>query len=362
MPAVFGAPGRYVQGPGELGHLGACVARLGRRAFIVLDPGTDGRVGQTVDDSFSACAGVLKPVFRVYDGPCSERACRGLARACAQLKCDCVVGMGGGKMLDIAKAVAHYAGLSLCVAPTVASSDAPCSALSVLYDDGGSFDKYLHLDRAPDLVVVDSAVIAHAPAHLLVAGMGDALATYFEAQACRESDGENELAGASGVAATALARSCFEVLMADGLQAKADVEAGELTFAVERVIECNILCSGIGFESGGLSLAHAVANGIAALKGVRVPHGLAVTYGLSVQFAAAAALTGKPLGDDEARALAFCHAAGLPTCLADLGLDALPKEDLHSVAVRALSCTRNIGNVPYALDEDALERFLRAAR
>ena len=174
--------------------------------------------------------------------------------------------------------------------------------------------------------------------------------------------GENELAGASGVAATALARSCFEVLMADGLQAKADVEAGELTFAVERVIECNILCSGIGFESGGLSLAHAVANGIAALKGVRVPHGLAVTYGLSVQFAAAAALTGKPLGDDEARALAFCHAAGLPTCLADLGLDALPKEDLHSVAVRALSCTRNIGNVPYALDEDALERFLRAAR
>lgn len=265
-------------------------------------------------------------------------------------------------MLDIAKAVAHYAGLSLCVAPTVASSDAPCSALSVLYDDGGSFDKYLHLDRAPDLVVVDSAVIAHAPAHLLVAGMGDALATYFEAQACRKSGGENELAGAFGVAATALARSCFEVLMADGLQAKADVEAGELTSAVEHVIECNILCSGIGFESGGLSLAHAVANGIAALTGVRVPHGLAVTYGLSVQFAAAAALTGKPLGDDEAHALAFCHAAGLPTCLADLGLDALPKEDLHSVAVRALSCTRNIGNVPYALDEDALERFLRATR
>ena len=236
MPVVFGAPGRYVQGPGELGHLGACVARLGRRAFIVLDPGTDRRVGQTVDDGFSACEGISKPVFRVYDGPCSERACRGLARACAQLKCDCVVGMGGGKMLDIAKAVAHYAGLSLCVAPTVASSDAPCSALSVLYDDGGSFDKYLHLDRAPDLVVVDSAVIAHAPAHLLVAGMGDALATYFEAQACRESGGENELAGASGVAATALARSCFEVLMADGLQAKADVEAGELTFAVERAV------------------------------------------------------------------------------------------------------------------------------
>lgn len=362
MPVVFGAPGRYVQGPGELGHLGACVARLGRRAFIVLDPGTDRRVGQTVDDGFSACEGISKPVFRVYDGPCSERACRGLARACAQLKCDCVVGMGGGKMLDIAKAVAHYAGLSLCVAPTVASSDAPCSALSVLYDDGGSFDKYLHLDRAPDLVVVDSAVIAHAPTHLLVAGMGDALATYFEAQACRESGGENELAGASGVAATALARSCFEVLMADGLQAKADAEAGELTSAVEHVIECNILCSGIGFESGGLSLAHAVANGIAALKGVRVPHGLTVTYGLSVQFAAAAALTGKPLGDDEAHALAFCHAAGLPTCLADLGLDALPKEDLHSVAVRALSCTRNIGNVLYALDEDALERFLRAAR
>ncbi len=361
MPVVFGAPGRYIQGPGELGHLGARVAHLGHRAFIVLDPGTDGRVGQTVDESFSGREGASKPVFRVYDGPCSERACRGLARACVQLKCDCVAGMGGGKMLDIAKAVAHYAELPLCVAPTVASSDASCSALSVLYDDGGSFDKYLHLDRAPDLVVVDSAVIAHAPAHLLLAGMGDALATFFEARACRESAGENELAGASGVAAMALARSCFEVLMADGLQAKADVEAKALSPAVERVIECNILCSGIGFESGGLSLAHAVANGLAALEGVRVAHGLAVTYGLSVQFAVAASLTGKPLDDDEVRALAFCHAAGLPTCLADLGLGALSEEDLHSVAARALSCTRNIGNVPYVLDTGVLERFLRVA-
>lgn len=361
MPVVFGAPRRYIQGPGELGHLGAHVAHLGHRAFIVLDPGTDGRVGQTVDEGFSGCESASKPVFRVYDGPCSERACRGLARACVQLKCDCVVGMGGGKMLDIAKAVAYYAELPLCVAPTVASSDAPCSALSVLYDDGGSFDKYLHLDRAPDLVVVDSAVIAHAPAHLLLAGMGDALATYFEARACRESAGENELAGAPGVAAMALARSCFEVLMADGLQAKADVEAKVLSPAVERVIECNILCSGIGFESGGLSLAHAVANGLAALEGVRVAHGLAVTYGLSLQFAVAAKLTGKPLDDDEARALAFCHAAGLPTCLADLGLGALSEEDLHSVAARALSCTRNIGNVPYVLDAGALERFLRVA-
>ncbi len=103
-----------------------------------------------------------------------------------------VVGIGGGKMLDIAKAVAFYAELPLCVCPTAASMDGPCSAISVLYHEDGSFDRYLMLEKNPDLVVVDTNVVAAAPLRMTVAGMGDALATYFEARSCAAAHGANE--------------------------------------------------------------------------------------------------------------------------------------------------------------------------
>ena len=106
--------------------------------------------------------------------------------------CDMVVGIGGGKMLDIAKAVAFYAELPLCVCPTAASMDGPCSAISVLYHEDGSFDRYLMLEKNPDLVVVDTNVVAAAPLRMTVAGMGDALATYFEARSCAAVRGTNE--------------------------------------------------------------------------------------------------------------------------------------------------------------------------
>ena len=72
--------------------------------------------------------------------------------------------------------------------PTVASSDAPCSALSVIYTEDGSFEQYRIYRKNPDLVLVDTQVIAQSPPRLLVAGMGDALATWFEAKTCVDAN------------------------------------------------------------------------------------------------------------------------------------------------------------------------------
>ena len=119
-------------------------------------------------------------------------------------KSTAVVGIGGGKILDTAKAVAHYAALPAVIVPTVASTDSPCSSLGVVYLDSGEFDHYLFLNRCPDMVV-DTAVVAKALVALLVAGMGDAMATYFEARACRASGSDNQTAGKPTRAATGLA-------------------------------------------------------------------------------------------------------------------------------------------------------------
>lgn len=352
MAMLFGAPGRYIQGSGELGRLGAHVSSLGCAAYVILDSGSDDRLGGTLGPTFFACEDLAEPCFEVYDGPCTERAVMRLADACCDGDYDVVVGIGGGKMLDIAKAVAHFAERPLCVVPTAASTDAPCSALSVLYREDGSFDRYLHLDRSPNMVVADTAVIAKAPLRMTVAGMGDALATYFEARACVVTGGVNELGAKPGTAALTAARACFDTLMAHGLDAKRDIEQGKVTLAVERIVECNILLSGIGFESGGLALAHAIANGLAGMPGCHAMHGEAVAFGLNVQLA----LEDAP---EREQVLDFCRAVGLPTALADLGIEGATSEQLSNLAAAALACKRNIANEPLDLTCESLAQALR---
>lgn len=337
MAITFGAPGRYIQGADELTRLGSHVSDLGCAAFVVLDSGSDERLASVLGATFAACEDLVEPCFEVYDGPCTEQAVMRLAERCEAGDYDVIVGIGGGKMLDIAKAVAHFTEHPLCVVPTAASTDAPCSALSVLYRKDGAFDRYLHLDRNPDMVVVDTSVIAKAPLRMTIAGMGDALATYFEARACAAVDGINELGGKPGAMALAAGRACFDTLMEHGLEAKRDIEAGTMTVAVERIVECNILLSGIGFESGGLALAHAIANGLAGAPRCRAMHGEAVAFGLNVQLA----LEDAP---EREQVLDFCRKLGLPTTLDELGLGEISDADLLGVAEAAFQNKRNMSN------------------
>src|SRR5262249_51117125 len=130
-----------------------------------------------------------------------------------------IVGAGGGEVLDTARAVAADLGLPVVCCPTVASSDAPCSALSVVYTAEGVFQEYRFYRKNPDLVLVDTEVIAHAPPRLLVAGMGDALATWFEAKTCVAGHVRNMRGGASTRSALALAEVGYRTLLEDGAEA-----------------------------------------------------------------------------------------------------------------------------------------------
>ena len=69
-----------------------------------------------------------------------------------------MIGVGGGKVIDTAKAVGHEAGTRVAIVPTIASTDAPTSAVSVIYTPEGAFSRYLFVSRNPDLVLVDTQV------------------------------------------------------------------------------------------------------------------------------------------------------------------------------------------------------------
>lgn len=166
--------------------------------------------------------------------------------------------MGGGKTIDTAKAVASELNVRVAILPTTASTDAPCSALSVIYTPNGEFERYTFFNANPDVVLVDTSIVAKAPARFLAAGIGDALATNIEAKLCKTSP--NFFGGLQTEVAAAIGNKCEEVLLKYGKQAYEANKAGVVTPALEAVVEANTLMSGLGFESGGLAAAHAVSD------------------------------------------------------------------------------------------------------
>jgi glycerol dehydrogenase len=239
-----------------------------------------------------------------------------------------IAGVGGGSAIDVAKAVSHELGTNLVIIPTVASNDAPCSALSVQYKENHMLDRFLRLKRNPDVVLVDSKVISEAPVRFFVAGMGDALATWFEAFTCTKSSAKNMPGGLSTSAALSIARLCYDTLMEYGVSAKVAVERKALTPAVEKVIEANILLSGLGFESAGLSSAHGIHEGLVALEETKgMMHGELVAFGTIGLLV----LENYPR-DEIDRVIRFCTTVGLPTTLRQLGISNTAPEHLKRAA------------------------------
>ncbi len=241
--------------------------------------------------------------------------------------------------------------------PTVASSDAPCSALSVIYTEAGVFQEYRFYRKNPDLVLVDTQVIAQAPARLLTAGMGDALATWFEAKTCVAGSVQNMRGGASTASASALAELCYRTLLADGVTALQAVRVQAVTPALERLVEANTLLSGLGFESSGLAAAHAIHNGLTAVPETHsYLHGEKVAFGLLVQLV----LEGAPRLTFE-EVLAFSSDVELPITLAAIGLADACRDRLAPIALRATVPGETIHNEPFDVTPDMVADAILAA-
>ena len=335
------SPNRYVQGRGELKNLPEHAKKLGKKLFVIINTSGLKRVRDLLEKSFENTG--MELVFEEFQGECCETEIKRLGSRFQENKCDLVVGVGGGKIHDSAKAAAYYQGAPVVIIPTIASTDAPCSALSVIYSETGVFERYLFLNSNPDLVLVDTDIIAAAPSRLLVSGMGDALATYFEARAVAASGALSCAGGKPTKGALALAKLCYETLLEDGVKAKLAVEAGACTQAVENIIEANTYLSGIGFESGGLAGAHAIHNGLTVIKDCHhLYHGEKVAFGTLTQLVLENA--GQKLLEE---VIGFCMDVGLPTTFAELGMARPDKDLLMEAAVRACSPDDTLVNMPF---------------
>jgi glycerol dehydrogenase len=208
------------------------------------------------------------------------------------------------------------------------------------------FEEYMLLPRNPDLVLVDTQVAANAPVRFLVAGMGDALATWVEARAAAEARKTAMAGGVPTMAALALAKLSWDILHSYGLSAKRAAQEHVVTPAVEKVVEANTLLSGLGFESGGLAAAHAVHNGLTALPATHDHmHGDKVNFGTLTQLA----LEGRPTAEIN-DFIGFCNSVDLPTTLEEVGLGGADRDDLMTVANTATVPGETIHNMPFPVD------------
>lgn len=351
MSRILLSPAKYVQGKGELARLAQYVLTLGQKPFILISASGQKRFGKVLSDGFNGAVS-----FEIFGGECCQQEIDRVTAQYTQSGCDVLVAVGGGKIFDTAKCVSIQTNAPIAIVPTIASTDAPCSAVAVVYTPDGVPEKSMHMAKNPDVVVVDSQVIADAPVRLFVAGMGDALATFFEARACQRGDGNNSARAKSTLASVALAQLCYETLLADGLRAKVAVEKHLCTKAVENVIEANTLLSGIGFESGGLAAAHPVQDGLSLFPETHAMyHGEKVAFGTLVQLV----LENAPAEELE-EVVHFCQSVGLPTTLCALGLHNPGKEQILRAAELAAK-QRCMGNLPFDVTADDIADAIWAA-
>ncbi|GEB78010.1 glycerol dehydrogenase [Sporolactobacillus inulinus CASD] len=354
MEKVFVSPSRYVQGKDVFKKADQYVKKLGDLALVVADE----TVWKAAAEAFSAQLkkGGIEVVKEVFQGECSINEINRLTESGKAKKVNVVIGLGGGKTLDTVKAVADHLDTPVVCAPTVASADAPTAGLSVIYTDDGAFESYLFYDKNPELVIVDTRIIAESPHRMLVSGISDALATWIEARAVAEGHNNTMSGKQPTLAGKAIAETCEKVLFDYALPA---IEANQkkiVTPALEAIVEANTLLSGLGFEDGGLGAAHAIHNGFTALTGDihHLTHGEKVAYGALTQLV----LENKPF-DELERYIGFYLKLGLPTSLKEIHLEKATDEELYKVGEKATAPGETIHQMPFAITADDVVQAIK---
>lgn len=354
-PRVFLSPGRYIQGEGVLDGLGRYLSLVpASKAAVLLSAGGRRRFGDRLESGLSDQG--IDSVFAVFEGECSLEEIDRHAGALGSEGVDCLLAVGGGKCVDAGKAIAWRLGVPVVVVPTLASNDAPCSAVSVLYTPEGVSSGAEFYPANPAMVVVDTTIVASAPERYLVAGMGDAMATWYEARVCLNNEAAVTTTGARPtLASAAIGEVCAKTLYADSVAAAKAVAENRVDAALERVVEANTLLSGLGFESGGLAGAHGIAQSYTAIRSVHdnYLHGEMVAMGTVVQLM----LEGKV---DEARRVAEYNATvGLPVTQAQMGLAV--SSDVMKTLVEGTLAFPFVHNIPVDVTAASVGAAIRDA-
>jgi glycerol dehydrogenase len=340
----MGSPNRYMQEKNILLDAGRHISPLGNKALLVGDDTTLEVVREKLHKSLKESE--IKFREEVFGGEVTKMEAQRIADLLKKENFDLIVGIGGGKAIDTAKAAAAYADRKLITIPTIASNCAAWTPLSVFYDENGTFDEYIIFQYSPTLVLVDTVIIAESPIDYFKAGIADTVVKFYEARASASNKEKNSPTRT----ALKIAEECKDILFEFGVRAAEDLEARKATKAVEKTVDSIIalggMVGGIGSDNCRIAAAHAVHNGLTVLPGTHdFLHGEKVAFGNLVQLE----LENRSTEFDEL--IFLLNKIDQPITLAQLGIDNVKESDLAKVAAKSCSPEESIHNLPFKVTE-----------
>lgn len=345
------APAKVLRGDRLLEQAGNAIARLGNRPLIV---GGDRTLKATLTRLQSVLAAEqLEATTVTYGADCSEAGLKKMREAVKIHQADLIIGVGGGKALDAAKLLAYQCQIPVVTIPTSAATCAAWTALSNVYSEEGAFLYDVSLENCPDLLLLDYDLIATAPAYTLVAGIGDAIAKWYEASV---SSGNSEQTLI--VSAVQQARVLRDILF----QKSAAALQSPGSAVWKEVVDATVLLAGVIGGLGGAECrtvaAHAVHNGLTHLPVHSSIHGEKVAFGILVQLRLEEMVQGNQLAaTSRQQLLKFYTEIGLPQKLSDLGLENVTLKQLEQAAELALAPNSDIHRLPFKV---AVEQLMAA--
>ena len=336
------APAQVIRGSGTLALAGESIARLGQRPLVI---GGD-RARETNETFLAPALQDLDSDYISYSPDCSEASLERLRNAVEQHQADLIIGIGGGKALDTAKLIAFQTHLSIVTVPSSAATCAAWTALSNVYTDAGAFSYDVALAQCPELLILDYDLVATAPQRTLVAGIGDALAKWYEASISSGASSQTMI-----IAAVQQARVLRDILFQKSAEAL-EQPGGE---AWQEVVDASVLLAGVIGGLGGAQCrtvaAHAVHNGLTHLLDCHdVLHGEKVAFGILVQLRLEEICQGSQLAATaRLQLIQFYQRLGLPTTLADINLGNVTVSDLQRAAEVACRPGSDIHHLPFGI-------------
>jgi len=339
LPILAIAPAQLLRGNGILSQLPKYLSRYGNKALVIA-----GETANQVTASYLSNID-LEIIHADAIADCTDENLAMLHHLVQRESPDAIIGIGGGKVLDTAKLIAHQCQLPIATVPTTGATCAAWTALSNVYAADGAFSYDVTLDRCPDLMIVDYEVIATAPKRTLISGIGDAIAKWYESSV---SSGSSEKTMV--IAAVQEARILRDILFQKSAEAIANPNSQVWREVVDATVCLAGAIGGIGGASCRTVAAHAVHNGLTHLHQAHgILHGEKVAYGILVQLRLEEFQGNQLAASSRHQLLKFYQEIGLPTSLADLGLSKVTLAELEHIAAIACQPNSDIHRLPFSV-------------